>query len=799
MAIFKRDGRKTRRSRGVAKRLDGARPDTHRERRISLLWKVAILLVLVALTVAVFVRQSVFEDTIRQGDVLRQDDISAPYTIAIQKTEAIREAERAQIRLTTPPIFFENPEAIPRPARQDSLVARIGRALEVQAGYRANLERGRLEEAQADSVEYEFLRQLTGLPLSSNQWRILSDSYNERMPGQSLTSRTIHTDPRLDIRLMLEVRPLAQQLTLAGVLDVPKDTVLAPRLAVRNRETRLVEHRSADSVFDITEANRAARKSLIMNYPGLPDTVAIAMGFFGHLVVPSLRYDAQRTQEAWRARELDMSPNAGVVQANEVIVRRGDLITEDIHQKLISLERAIQERRGSRLEWQLMTGQIMLILSLYVWFFLYLYILRRPIFEDNRMVMLIAILFTLVLLMYAAALRVPGLDMYMVPVAIVAVLLTVIFDSRVAIFGLLTLSIVGSVLMNMDLVYGLSTLFAGTLGVFSVRDIRNRAQFFISAGIVFLGYATILLSAFLMESTTLGRFLDQLLFVAVNGVGVLLSYGLLWVFERVFGLTTDVTLLELSDTNRPLLKELSLKAPGTFNHTLQVANLAEAGAACIGANPLLTRVGALYHDIGKMDKPEYFVENQRSEGNPHDQLKPRMSALIIGSHVKEGLALGAEYRLPEAVTKFIPMHHGTTRIEYFYQKAITAAEEEKSEILESDFRYPGPRPDSKESAVLMLADSVEAASRALEKPTHKRLKALVDGLVDTRASDHQLDESDITFRDLTLIKETFLNYLMGVFHVRVKYPGEEEGGSDDAQLDSDKPTGLTRQGLAKTV
>jgi putative nucleotidyltransferase with HDIG domain len=259
-----------------------------------------------------------------------------------------------------------------------------------------------------------------------------------------------------------------------------------------------------------------------------------------------------------------------------------------------------------------------------------------------------------------------------------------------------------------------------------------------------------------------------------------MAYPLLWVFERAFDVTTDLTLLELSDTNRPLLKELSLRAPGTFNHSLQVANLGEAAADAIGANALLTRVGALYHDIGKMLKPEYFVENQRPGDNPHDHLKPRMSALIIASHVKEGLELGRQYNLPERVLNFIPMHHGTTRIEYFYQKALKERGPDDPPLLESEFRYPGPRPDSKETGIMMLADSVEAASRSLSDPTHKRLETLVDMIFNARTEDGQLDNTDLTFLDLHRIRETFLAMLLGIYHVRVKYPGQAESESSGA-------------------
>ena len=194
---------------------------------------------------------------------------------------------------------------------------------------------------------------------------------------------------------------------------------------------------------------------------------------------------------------------------------------------------------------------------------------------------------------------------------------------------------------------------------------------------------------------------------------------------------------------------------------------------------LLTRVGALYHDIGKMVKPEYFIENQRGGVNPHDGLKPRMSVLIIANHVKEGLDLAKKIRLPEQIQDFIPMHHGTTRIEYFYRRALDQHKEGDAEVQESEYRYPGPIPTSKETSILMLADSVEAASRAMDNPTHKRLQGLIDGIVNARREDGQLDNTDLTFTELNIIKETFLNILLGIFHVRVKYPGEEDSEKDD--------------------
>ncbi|WP_243663306.1 HD family phosphohydrolase [Rhodothermus marinus] len=474
------------------------------------------------------------------------------------------------------------------------------------------------------------------------------------------------------------------------------------------------------------------------------------------------------------------------MKAGEVIVQRGQVVTEEIKRKLISLERAQQERGGTALFWRRLLGQTLVTLATYLFFFLYLFLLRRPIFDDNAQVLLIALIFAAILGLYAIAVRLPTLAMYAVPVAIASILLTVIFDSRVALFGTITLAFIGGHLLSYDFEFVFATVFAGTLGIFSVRDIKNRGQFFLSAGLVFLGYLVVLGASALWHPAASGRFLSDLLLVGINSVLVLMAYPLLWVFERAFDITTDLTLLELSDTNRPLLKELSLRAPGTFNHSLQVANLAEAAAAAIGAHALLVRVGALYHDIGKMVKPEYFVENQRPGMNPHENLKPRMSALIIASHVKEGLEIGRQYGLPKKVLDFIPMHHGTTRIEYFYRKAVEQTGDPN--LPDAEFRYPGPKPNSKETAILMLADSVEAASRALEEPTHKRLEALIDQIFRARIEDGQLDDTDLTFRDLQKIKETFLQMLLAIYHIRVKYPGMEELEQKDQKAPSETPT-----------
>lgn len=273
-------------------------------------------------------------------------------------------------------------------------------------------------------------------------------------------------------------------------------------------------------------------------------------------------------------------------------------------------------------------------------------------------------------------------------------------------------------------------------------------------------------------------YLQNLKFLGINVAFMLLTYPFILIFEKTFKVTTDFTLLELSDTNLPLLKQLMSRAPGTFHHSLQVANLAESAASEIGANALLCRVSALYHDIGKMHKPEYFTENQ-SDYNAHDKLKPQMSAKVIKDHVSRGEDMAREHNLPEVVIDFIRTHHGTTLISFFYSNAKkeSDATNREHEIQEEDFRYDGPKPHTRETGIMLLADCIEAASRAMEKPNYNKLKTLIDKMVDGRMREGQLNNTPLTFRDIDIIKDAFLKNLTAIHHGRVDYPDDEDSKS----------------------
>ncbi|MFQ5677429.1 MAG: HD family phosphohydrolase, partial [bacterium] len=362
---------------------------------------------------------------------------------------------------------------------------------------------------------------------------------------------------------------------------------------------------------------------------------------------------------------------------------------------------------------------------------------------------------------------------YLIPIAIVSMLLMIFFDARVAFIGTLTLSIIVGALMGNDFGITLICLFVGTIATFAVREIQARSwmikgMLFISAGYVLSISAIELLQN--IDFDDLGHF--WLLGVTNGVLSPILAYGLMIIFEYVFGFITNSTLLELSDLNKPLLRQLAIRAPGTYHHSIMVGNLSEAAAEAIGGNALLARVASYYHDIGKMEKAEYFVENQKGGKNPHEKLTPNMSCLILINHVKRGLEIAGEYNLPREICDFISQHHGTNIIRFFYEKAKETSD--GAEINEADFRYPGPKPQSKETGIVMLADAVEAGSRTLKNPTVSRIRSMVNSFVHERLLDSELDECPLTTKDLNQIKESFVITLAGMFHGRIEYPDQDK-------------------------
>lgn len=504
------------------------------------------------------------------------------------------------------------------------------------------------------------------------------------------------------------------------------------------------------------------------------------MGVIFSLLEPDLFYDGTQTERRRQQILAAVKEYKGVVSRGEVIVSAGEKVGPEAAAKLHSLIQTKARIESLSLLKALFpfAGRV-LLMSFPIFFLgLFLRFFKPRIFEKFTNLLLMALLLLILSIIAHLLNQSDLLSKYLVPLAIVSMLLTILFDLEVGLVSTLVFSLVVGQLYRFDLELVVISALAGTVAAFSVREVRHRSRFYRPILYTSLAYVVFI---YVMESFKLKapvEILPQCAFGLANGfLSPILTIGLLPFFEIAFGLTTDITLLELSDLNRPLLKRMALEAPGTYHHSIMMGTLAEAAAKEIGANSLLARVGAYYHDIGKMLKPEYFVENLMGSKNKHEKLAPSMSALILEAHVKEGRELAKKAKLPKVVSDFIEQHHGTSLMAYFYRKAIDQGADPAE--IESDFRYPGPKPAFKESAIVMLADSIEAAARTLEDPHPARIRSLVTKITDDKSRSGELDDSNLTFKEMHTIEENFIQVLNALFHHRIEYP--EESPEEDVK------------------
>lgn len=481
-------------------------------------------------------------------------------------------------------------------------------------------------------------------------------------------------------------------------------------------------------------------------------------------------YNEQATARARESLLAEIPNSRGMVQQGERIISHGEVVTAEKFQILESLRKDYEERLGSTTKYMnILIGQIVLISLTMLAFILFMVSFRKDIYAENKKLLLMLILIVLMVTIASIVMRKNSYLLQLLPFCLVPVIIRVFFDTRLAYFvHVVTLILTGFLVPNaFEFVF--MQLIAGIIAIISVRELRRRSQFFTTALAIFMSYSTIYIGMLLIQDGSFENISQRpLLLFAGNAFFTLFSYPLIFAFEKTFGLVTDVTLMELSDTNTPLLRKLSQYAPGTFQHSLQVANIAEDAVYAVGGNTLLVRAGALYHDIGKMEMPMYFIENQNSAMNPHDELGYEESGRIIIGHVFKGIELAKKYKLPEVLVDFIRTHHGTRRAEYFYNKKRIEFPEE--EFSDTPFKYPGPVPFSKETSVLMMADSVEAASRSMKEPNAEEISKLVDKIIDAQIKDNQFSNSELTLQDITRIKKILKRKLMSIYHIRIEYP-----------------------------
>jgi putative nucleotidyltransferase with HDIG domain len=484
---------------------------------------------------------------------------------------------------------------------------------------------------------------------------------------------------------------------------------------------------------------------------------------------PNVVFDSATTNRVVREALNQISEYRGAVQKDEAIIRYGEIVTPEKYQKLVSLRKFMESQYGERNRLMVAAGYFLVTALLLTIFGFFVFNFSPDVFRSTRKILFILVLIVGMLLIVSWAAKAEIPSYYVLPFCIVPITLRTFFGTRLSLYAHLITVLLAGFFLPVGIEYITLNLVAGMVAIFTNIKVHYWSQFFITIGFILLTYVVGFMGIVLIQE---GSFMQlQWLdfgWLSINVFLTLLAYPLIPIFEKLFGYVSDITLMELGDLNKPLLKDLQIKAPGTFQHSLQVSNLAEAAASEIGANALLVKVGSLYHDIGKMQNPVYFIENQSTKYNPHDNLPFDESAKVIIAHVKKGVDLAKKHNLPDILIDFIRTHHGTSRVEYFYRSYIKSFPE--SDVDENIFKYPGPLPYSKETAVVMMADTVEATARSMKEPTAETLDKLVDNLVNSKVEQQQFVKSNITFKEIEEVKAIFKKMLKSIYHVRIEYP-----------------------------
>ncbi|GAA0181937.1 HDIG domain-containing protein [Clostridium sediminicola] len=480
-------------------------------------------------------------------------------------------------------------------------------------------------------------------------------------------------------------------------------------------------------------------------------------------IKPNFFYDEEKTQQLKTEARKTVQPV--MIKKGQTIVKEGEPITE---RDLIILEDlGLLDNKFNQYLY-LAIGALVLLIQGLQWFFLYRY--HAPIFRDWSKLILISILLIISLLLSRSIMIISA---YAIPLACVPMLITLLINDKVSLMVNLSNCILISAVVQFNIEVTLIAIMSCILGTVAIKKLQQRNDILYGSLYIGLICGVLTLSVgFLLSNNVIEVLTKSVLVFMGSTISAVLTIGFLPLFESTFDIVTTIKLLELSNPNHPLQKKLLLEAPGTYHHSILVGNLAELAAERVGGNPVLARVSAYYHDIGKLKRPMFFKENQIGKENPHDKINPNLSTLIITAHVKDGVEMAREYRLPKVIQDAIEQHHGTSLVSFFYITAKNNAEKPE-EIREEDFRYPGPIPKSKEVAIVMLADSVEAAVRSISEPTKGKIEEMVNKIIKGKLNTDQLDNCDLTLKDLNTIRKAFLKVLSGIYHQRIEYPSEK--------------------------
>lgn len=694
------------------------------------------------------------------GTVWSSEDLIAPFSFPIYRDENEYNKEKKDVVNSIPPVFsvaYRDVQEI-----RDSLNLFFA-SLESLFGKAITLDKNSDAGIISDKLQSE--RESTGLELSPDFWLKFQKYYrNEYKVSNGISYQSFKS----------HVKQSIIEFSNDKIINLEKSKISTHEITLKVNKEKLFGIETLDKVYDKPQVlievkgkfNQLFRDSVLTD---------IAYQIANIFVNENLLFNKELTDLEVQNRIEQIPKTIGIVRENERIVSKHDPITNFTKLKLDSFKKVRLENIGVQDYFKQVVGKVMTIFILLLILSFFLYYIRNDVYNENLKLALLASLLILVSFVSFLSLKltINAPVELLIFVSVASILLTIIFDSRLAFFVIVVICLLIAAIRGGDFTVVFVSFSGSVLAIFSVRDIKNRSQIFRSFFFILAGYSIAILAVGFDRFEDIQKIMLNLLYGGINAVmSPIIAYGLLIFYEKVFKITTDLTLVELADFNQPLLKELSTKAPGTFHHSIVMGNLAEEAAAAIKANRVLARVGCYYHDIGKTTQPSFFVENQIEKYNRHETLNPNLSAKIIISHVKEGIELAKKYKLPQMIIDFIPMHHGTTLVKYFYSKAKKLVNEDKEDFSEYIFRYPGPKPQTKETGIAMLADTVEASTKAIEDPSPKKLEEKIDEVIKNRFMEGELDECDLTLKDLTLIKKSFLKILIGIHHQRIKYPEE---------------------------
>lgn len=535
---------------------------------------------------------------------------------------------------------------------------------------------------------------------------------------------------------------------------------------LRIKEGNMAVSKKIESFYTI----RSAYQKVLEDLPASMDAEMVKAANINDYIRENIIYDAATSEKAKNEFIQQVDISHGMVQQGQRIIDQGEIVDARTYNILSSLKRVTEERSGgsSGNSW-IILGQLLLISLMFTSFYLYLLYFRPNEYRNRKHVAFMVLLIVIFLVLTAITARFDLFSVYIIPYAIVTILIRTFIDSRTALFASLITIILSSLMVPFPFEFIVVQISVAMASIFMLKELSERSQLIRSSFFILLTYILVYLGLTLYQEGSIKEAnWVMLIYFLINFIFIMFSYSLVYLVEQSFGFISGVSLVELSNMNKPLLKELSEKAPGTFQHSLQVSNLGMAAAAKLGANASLIRTGALYHDIGKMVNPAFFTENQTPGMNPHAGLPFEESARIIINHVKDGVKIAQKYYIPQQIIDFIETHHGTSMPKYFYISWKNA--NPGKEANEADFRYPGPNPFTREQAIMMMADAVEASSRSLPTYSDETIRTLVDKIIDSQVNEGYFKLAPITFRDIQMVKDVFVDKLQTIYHSRIAYP-----------------------------